>query len=116
MSAALDPQDPLPEGRWLFRRLFTWLLVLMCCALLGWIVHQLRGEARLVEVAQWLIGLIALLSTYYLIAPSAEHIVRLVQAGRTLRVPGFGAEAPADERRRPPRRFSRVDDPDGGQP
>lgn len=82
----IDPQDPLPEPTWGWRRAFVWFVTITACALLGYIVQQLRGNASLAEVAKWLIGLIAYLVTCYLIAPSAEHITRVVQAGRTMRV------------------------------
>lgn len=78
-SVIIDPQDPLPEGRWIYRRIFIWAIVMASCAGIGWIIYQTDDPATLGNIAKLLVGLIALLSTYYLIAPSAEHIVRLVQ-------------------------------------
>jgi hypothetical protein len=104
-----DPQDPLPEGKWLYRRLFTWTLTLICCGLLWFIVQQLRGDVALVEVAKWLIGLIGILATFYLIAPSAEQLAKIVQAGRIFRATH---ESPPPPPPSLPRRTSRVDDPE----
>lgn len=81
----IDPQDPLPEGHWLWRRAFIWLLTMACCWAIWTIIPRIHDQAALVEVTKWLIGLIALVVTYYLIAPSAEHIVRLVQGARVKR-------------------------------
>ena len=77
-----DPQDPLPESGFFWRRIATYIVSLTVLWMLRYIVVALRALESpdgLVTVAQWLIGLLALLLTYYLIAPSAEHIVRLFQ-------------------------------------
>lgn len=77
-----DPQDPLPESGFFYRRITTWVVGITVLALLWFIVVALRALEQgdgLVTVAKWLIGLLALVLTYYLIAPSAEHIVRLGQ-------------------------------------
>ncbi|PZU74140.1 MAG: hypothetical protein DI531_08180 [Brevundimonas sp.] len=71
-----DPQDPLPEGQWLFRRIFTWTLTVALLGLLGWITWRMPADA-LQPVALWLIGLIALVVTYYLLAPSAAELARI---------------------------------------
>jgi len=77
-----DAQDPLPESSFLYRRITVWVVGIVILALLWFNVYALRqlehGDG-LVTISQWLIGLLALLLTYYLIAPSAEHIVRMFQ-------------------------------------
>jgi hypothetical protein len=80
-----DLQDPLPEGHWTFRRWFTFVLSAVCLALVAWIVHKLNDGGPLAGVAYCLIGLVALVVTYYLIAPSAEHITRIVQSAAVIR-------------------------------
>lgn len=71
-----DPQDPLPEGQWLFRRIFTWTLTVLLLGLLAWMAWRMPADA-LQPVALWLIGLIALVVTYYLLAPSAAELARI---------------------------------------
>lgn len=78
MTAPLDEQDPLPENKWFWRRLFAYVVTAVALGLVGWIVSKLASPEPLAHIAYWLIGLCALLATYYLIAPSAEHVVRMV--------------------------------------
>lgn len=78
----VDPQDPLPESNWKWRRLFIFAL---CAVLLGgvyWYVDTLadaalllnetaiKGLITLLKMALYLVGLLVIL---YLIAPSAEQ-------------------------------------------
>lgn len=83
-----DPQDPLPESRFLFRRIFSYglvLLLLLATAGHGWLIGEaaLAGNqtaiAGLINLAWWDRVLIGLITTYYLLAPSAEQITRIVQ-------------------------------------
>lgn len=85
-----DPQDPLPEGQWLFRRLFTWALTVALLALLAVIVLRIPPE-QLQLIAIWIIGLLALVVTYYLLAPSAPQLA------------GILARLPVGARFNPPR-------------
>ena len=73
----IDPQDPLPEGQWLFRRIFTWSVTLALLALLAAVVWRTPGEL-LPPIGIWLIGLIALVFVLYLLAPSAPEMARLL--------------------------------------
>lgn len=79
MTVEQDPQDPLPEPSWTFRRWFTWLVMAVCLGLVAWIVWKLTESSHLAGVAYALVGLCALLATYYLIAPSAEHLAKLAR-------------------------------------
>lgn len=75
-------QDPLPESGFFYRRITTWAVSLLILGMLWFIVVSLRHLAApdgLVTVAKWLIVLLGLSQTYYLIAPSAEHIVKMIQ-------------------------------------
>ena len=83
----IDPQDPLPESQWLWRRIYTYVATVACLGLVGWIVHKLADGKHLAGIAYGLIGLSALLATYYLIAPAAEHIVRAIQRVALLKRP-----------------------------
>jgi inner membrane protein involved in colicin E2 resistance len=77
-----DPQDPLPEAQWTFRRWFTYGVTIASLSGVGWTIHKIADGAHLAGVAYALVGLCALLATYYLIAPSAEHVVRLLAEWR----------------------------------
>lgn len=84
-----DPQDPLPESNWLWRR----LLVFLVLAFIGW--QQLmvgnriarwgdagaHGDAidALLTMTRWHIGTLAIVLVLYLIAPSAEQFAKIVQ-------------------------------------
>jgi hypothetical protein len=86
-TATADPQDPLPESNWFWRRLFVGVI---CAALLAlvWYRTEVIGQAALdgkegavdglvslLKLSLYLTGLVIML---YLIAPSAE------QAGKWL--------------------------------
>ncbi len=73
-----DEQDPVPESKWLFRRIYAYAVTLACLFGVGWVINKLVEAQHLAGVAYGLIALCALLATYYLIAPSAEHIVSIV--------------------------------------
>lgn len=67
------------ESQWKFRRIFTYGVTAIALILLAVIVA--RAEAGDLKTVAWaLILLIALLATYYLIAPTAEHIVAAIAA------------------------------------
>ncbi|MDM8352907.1 hypothetical protein [Brevundimonas diminuta] len=83
--AEINPQDPLPEASWFWRRWFTYVVTIACLGGVGWIIHKLADGVHLAGVAYALIGLCALLATYYLIAPAAEHIVKLVRLASLLK-------------------------------
>lgn len=70
---------PLPEAQWLWRRLFTWLLT----SFVLWQLHLLIGRMPnddLRSIAERLILLLGTLVAFYLIGPTAEHIIALVRA------------------------------------
>lgn len=80
-----DEQDPLPELTFTWRRWYTYAATLALLLLLGWIVWGLTNAAaakELGDTAFWLIMLIGWLATCYLIAPSGEQVVKMVQAAK----------------------------------
>ena len=83
----IDPAKALPEGVWFFRRWFTWLVTLACLAGVGLVIHKLSEGEHLAGVAYGLIILCGVLATNYLVGPSAEHIVKLLQAAAILKKP-----------------------------
>lgn len=78
----VDPQDPLPEPKWTWRRTLIFGLTISGLVLIAWQFPRVP-DPQVRGVIYALLGLIALLATYYLIAPSAEHIVSTVQAWRS---------------------------------
>lgn len=76
-----DAQDPLPESKWTWRRLLVFGVTVACLLLIAACVDRVLAK-DLPGVIYALLGMIGLLATYYLIAPSAEHIVSTVQAWR----------------------------------
>ncbi len=79
----VDSQDPLPESNFFWRRWFAWVFTIAPLGLLVYIVRLLgqypASIDALHEIALWLIGLAGTLATYYMIAPSAEQIVKIVK-------------------------------------
>ena len=71
-----DPQNPLPESQWLYRRIFTWSFTAIQLGLLAWTIWRMPA-ADLQLVALWQLGLLALVVTYYLLAPSAPELARI---------------------------------------
>jgi len=87
-ATAVDVQDPLPESDWFWRRVFTYAVTVVLLAGIAYVLQGLRDvqdSAHLYEIGMRLTMLVALLVTYYLVAPSAEQIVKLVQAARLIR-------------------------------
>lgn len=101
-----DPQDPLPESNWFWRRLLTFVGCGLCALGLGivlWIYFTVATEAlgsadtangaqitlhtieALSSLSFWLVVLVLVNLTLYLIAPSAEQAAKMlatVQAWR----------------------------------
>lgn len=87
-TGAVDVQDPLPEQDWTWRRTYTYALTLTSCIGVGYALHtlhDLRDANAVYGIAKWMLGIIAMLATYYMVAPSAEQIVKLIQAAKLLR-------------------------------
>jgi hypothetical protein len=85
-----DPQDPLPESNWFWRRIFVGVICATLLFLVWWyadaiakvalqdgkgVVESVLGLVSLLKLALYLLGMVIML---YLIAPSAE------QAGKWL--------------------------------
>lgn len=81
-ASSPNPNDPLPEGQWLFRRIYVWSLTVLLLALTAFAVWR-SPPGQLQLIALWLIGLIGLIATYYLLAPSAPELARLIAEFRT---------------------------------
>ncbi len=93
-SSSLDPQDPLPESNWLWRRVFVYLVTAVVMWFLWGAIDRLGGVAvlypmqgvpALLNLCHWLIVLVILMVTYYLLAPSAEQMTKAIHTAALLR-------------------------------
>lgn len=84
-QAADAARAVIREQSWTFRRWYTYGVTAANLGGVGWALLKLDDAASLRWIALALIGLNAILATYYLIGPTAEHIVAAVQAFRQRR-------------------------------
>ena len=81
----------LAEGRWLWRRLYVFAASAGLWALLARTV-EIAPPTALLPLARGLMGLMALLLTIYLVAPTAQQLVALTANLRLRIEAGRGAE------------------------
>lgn len=84
----VDVQDPLPETDWFWRRTYTFTLTLVSLAMLWYVIETLwalKQAESLYRIGRYLIGVIVMLVTYYMVAPSAEQIIKIIQSAKLLR-------------------------------
>jgi hypothetical protein len=72
-----NPIPPLAEARWLWRRLYVFVVSLALWRLLALAVERTE-PAQLPRVAAGLMGLLALTLVLYLGAPTAQQLVALL--------------------------------------
>lgn len=87
-AVQVDVQDPLPETDWMWRRTYTFTISLLSLAFIwGGIesLHELKSSEQIYYITRYMIGILAMLILFYMVAPSAEQIVKLVQAAKLLR-------------------------------
>ncbi len=114
--ASPDQQDPLPEGSFFYRRIFSAVSVLLLLGITFWVAWGLtdalleivKGDSdataianALRDVAFYSLCLAGLVSTFYLLAPSGEQLALIVQSAKVMiaKVPDFPGKAapPADD-------------------
>lgn len=82
-SVTVDPQNPLPEASFFWRRVLTFIVSF---ALLGlaWHnaiqLHDLGVSSDLLSFAKWCIGLNGFVLLCYFVGPSAAEIVSMIQS------------------------------------
>lgn len=81
----MSTPPPLPESKFFYRRVFSYVLTVALLGLLGYIIYQLADPGALKSIAFWLIILLWWVATYYMVAPSAEQIARIIQSARMWR-------------------------------
>lgn len=90
----VDLQDPLPESSWLWRRVFVFATTAAVFWMLWGAIDRLAavalaaptlGVPALLSLCKWILGFSGLMATYYMVAPSAEQIVKLLKTAALLR-------------------------------
>lgn len=87
-TAQLDVQDPLPETNWFWRRVYTFVLSLVSVAFIMYGLEALQGlgdNENIYRVTRYMIGVHVMLITYYMVAPSAEQIIKIIQSAKIIR-------------------------------
>lgn len=86
--------DPLPEASWLWRRVFTFCVTTAVLWMVWGAITRLGSTAvlapaigipALLSLCRYLLLLATLLITYYMVAPSAEQIVKMFQVAAMLK-------------------------------
>lgn len=83
----VDVQDPLPETNWFWRRVYTFVLSLVSVGMIWYgleAVQRAGDMASVYKITRYMIGVHVLLITFYMVAPSAEQMVKLIQAAKLL--------------------------------
>lgn len=89
-----DLQDPLPESSWFWRRVFVFVVTAVILFFLWGAMDKLGSAAilspdtgikALVSLCKWLVGFSGVMCTFYLVAPSAELVVKALQVTSLLK-------------------------------
>ena len=92
--ATVDIQDPLPEANWFWRRVFVFLVTLALLYMVWGAMDRLAAAAMLqprlgipalLTLGKWLTALAGMVVTYYMVAPSAEQITKMLQTAGLLK-------------------------------
>lgn len=87
-AAQVDVQDPLPETDWFWRRLYTFLFTLVSTAFIWYGFEALWGlqdAVSIYSVTRYMVGVHVMLISYYMVAPSAEQIIKIIQSAKIIR-------------------------------
>ena len=95
-----DAHDPLPESNWVWRRVFVFA-VTSCFCFMIWRYGDRLADIAVVAVSQqenavstvralltlckWLLAGLYMMILFYLLAPSAEQLTKMIQTARSLR-------------------------------
>jgi len=87
-QVTIDPQNPLPEPNFFWRRLIA---IFVCVTGMGltWhnleALHDLKDPHDLLALAKWTLAFTALVLTYYFVAPSASELTNMIQSAKIIR-------------------------------
>lgn len=93
-SIPTDLQDPLPESSWFWRRVFVFAVTAAVLWMLWGAITQLAnvalveprlGVPALLTLCKWIIGFTGMMVTYYMVAPSAEQLTKMVKVASLLK-------------------------------
>jgi hypothetical protein len=93
-ATRVDLQDPLPESNWFWRRVFcffvTGVLLFFMWGLVDRVgkvavVEPRAGIPALVVICKWTMAFACTVVTYYLLAPSAEQITKVIKTASLLK-------------------------------
>lgn len=93
-TALPDPQDPLPEANWLWRRVFIFAVTSAVLYLVYGSVDRLGavavvkpeiGIAAFVSIVKLLVFTINVMALFYMVAPSAEQITKMIKTASLLK-------------------------------
>lgn len=93
-TPAVDLQDPLPESNWLWRRVFVFVVTTVVLWMVWGAITRLGASAMLqpalgvpalLTLCKWLLSMVAIMATYYMIAPSAEQVIKMMKTATLLR-------------------------------
>jgi hypothetical protein len=89
-----DLQDPLPESNWFWRRVFTFAVTAAVLWMLWGAIDRLgavamvrpeNGVPALLKLCKALITFSMMMITYYMVAPSAEQIIKMMKTATLLK-------------------------------
>lgn len=89
-----DIQDPLPESNWMWRRVFTFCVTAAVLWMLWGAITRLgtaslstpqQGISALLTLCKWMIAYNILMVTYYMVAPSAEQMTKMLKTASLLK-------------------------------
>ena len=89
-----DPQDPLPEANWLWRRVFVFGVTTATLYLVYGAVDRLGavavvrpdvGIAAFVSIVKLLVLTINIMALLYIVAPSAEQVTKMIKTASLLK-------------------------------
>jgi hypothetical protein len=87
-AVVVDPQNPLPEASFFWRRTITMIVSLVLLGI-AWHnaiqLHDLGVSADLLRFAQWCIALNGFVLLCYFVGPSAAELTAMIQSARIIK-------------------------------
>lgn len=87
-GVTIDPQNPLPESSWFWRRVITIAITIASGAALWHVLealHDLGSADGLLELGKWILCFCGLVLTYYFVGPSAAELTNMIQTASIMK-------------------------------